>query len=379
MARVKQLRGFMWATVMAHASIISCNCGTPRVHESTDQSSSPSWVSSAFDTVSQRLRLLDNLRGPSTSMVPCIPGRKPAVEVDENLRIHALRTEPPRKAHDEDVLAPVLYTVIDTDSPPRWRQVAEVYRPESPVILFDGAQKTGAVLGAMTLKKSATAGALLVFSLDSAMGTKVVSCADRAGSSVRMASDGNGSIVMVSHDDYDPIEDRYAAGLRVIRCGNGSGEVLAPVIPGTLHEKTFPEDYDIHVGPMGELHVVYEGVRSEAEAKGAQLWHLKLDSNGKLMESRPLANGVGLVYHLKLIAAPSGELFVFELYGSRTPANAISDKLNHRILPLGAMARSKGTGLNFVVDPWIQAHAIWFENNEPKHRGPDTMQPERRP
>ena len=103
-----------------------------------------------------------------------------------------------------------------------------------------------------------------------------------------------------------------------------------------------------------------------------------MDSRGKLIESRSIATGTDLVYGLKLLAAPNGELYVFELYGSRTTANSISDKLNYRIVPLGVMGRGKGVALNFWVDPWIQAHAIWFENKEPKHLGPDTMPPEKK-
>lgn len=377
MAHVGQIGVFILATVIANTSLISCSRCTSSVDEDRSRSQSSSNALAAYDIVSRRLQLLNTLRVSNTGIVPCIPGRKPAIEVDVDLRIHALRTEPVRQAYDEndDALVPVLYGVIDTDSPPQWRKVTEIYRPESPVLLLDGAQTTGAILGTTTFKKHIAAGAVLVFPLDSTRRSTPASCVESAAAEVRMTSDGNGNLLMVSHEDYEPIEDRYAAGLRVIRCHDGVGEVLASQIPGTLHERTFPRDYAIYAGAIGQIYVVYEGVRSEAEQDGPQLWRLTLDSSGKLLESKALAKGTGSTYALRIIAAPDAQLHAFELYGSRASSDMRSNKLDHRIVPLGVMGRSKGVALNFVVDPWIQAHAIWFENNEPKHHGPETIPP----
>jgi hypothetical protein len=383
MTLLGRMRGLMVVMALVCISTCACNRCTSSLDAGATGSPSAPSVSDAYDIVSRRLQHLERFRAPSTGIIRCVPGNTLAVEVDDKLRVHALRADWPERHYNYDaVLVPMLYGIIDTEAHPQWRKVAEIDYPESPILLLDGVQTIAAILGTTTGKKSRGAGALLLLPLnplDAGAEPKPALCINRAGATVRPTIDENGRVLAVTHEEYDPIEDRYAAGLRVIRCHDGTGEVLSPLIPGTLHEKTFPQDYAIHVGATGEIYIVYEGVRSDAEAEGSQLWRLTLDSKGKLIESKSLARGVDLIYGLWLLAAPDGQLHAFELYGTWTAPNTTSDKLNYRILPLGVMGRKKGSALNFVVDSWIQPHAIWFENSEPKHRGPDTIPPGKTP
>lgn len=379
MAVLERMQGLMLVTAMVNISICACNRCTSSVDSSATSSPSAPSVSDAYDAVTRRLQFLESFRAPSTGITPSTPANQPAVEVDDDLRVHVLRADSPARTFRSDgPLVAMLYGVIDKDAPPQWRKVAEIYRPASPILLLNGAQITAAVLGTTSLEKGVGVGALLL-PLDSTTVVTPSPCIEQVAAVVRMTRDTSGDFFMVTHEDDDPIADRYATGLRVIRCHDGTGEVLTSQIPGTFHEKTFPQDYAIHVGVAGEIYIVYEGVRREAEALGTQLWRLTLDSKGKLIESKSIATGTDLIYGLKLVAAPDGQLYVFELYGAWKAPNITSDKLNHRILPLGVMARSKGAALNFVVDPWIQGHAIWFENNEPKHLGPDAIPSGKKP
>jgi len=325
-------------------------------------------IQTKYTAIADTLKRTKGLWRPKGPIDPWVPSDQPAIEIDEIGRLHVLRT-----SVNENSRQPVAveYGILEAGVEPVWRRIAQFYEAGSPTLLRDRNRTIAAIEGATSTDFAFEA--LIWFPIAPAEEAKLRVCIPRVAANVRLASDPDGRILALTQQDRDPLALPKYSGLRIQLCANDRFQSLVDPISGTAHPKTLPEDYAIHSDTQGMIHVVYKGVRTEAENLGPQLWHLTLDSNGALKSARALAPGTRSTRLLKIITAPDKQLYVVELHSPPSDISALSQNMVHRVFRLDAQASEDGAPATYFVDPWLQVHVVWFENNEPRYFGPRTF------
>lgn len=353
------------AAILWSASFCAACQGCGENHDAPKLDQPTGDIQKQYTAIADTLKRTKGLQG---AIDPWVPNDQSAIEIDESGRLHVLRVSLTSANENAGQPVAIEYGILETGVEPVWRRIVQMHEAESPTLLLDRRQTIAAIQGATSADFAFSA--LIWFPIALAEKAKLRICIPRVAANVRLASDPDGRILALTHQDRDPLVFPKSSGLRILICANGGIQSLVDPISGTAHPKTLPEDYAIHSDAQGMIHVVYKGVRAEAENSGPQLWHLVLDSSGALKSARALGPGTRSTRLLKIIIAPDKQLYVVELHSPPSDMSAFSQNMVQRIFRLDAQANESGALATYFVDPWLQVHVVWFENNEPRYFGP---------
>ena len=326
-------------------------------------------VRASYESIRRAVAKVGNIERPNIGISPAFHGNRVACEVDADRRLHVLRLPRAREPLGSGQPQVLEYAVISGDGNPIWRPLASVYRADAPVLLLEGERIVGGVNGALNPQTGLRGKSFFVFPIGPDGEAQPVACIDEPNAVGRLATTDDGRVLVLSHEYINPLAEVSEIGLRLYSCRDGDTRVVAAPVSGSLHTKSVPKDYAIHVGTRGDIHIVYEGIRQESSPWQNALWHVTLDSKGALVSATALLEGIKFPYLTKVFAGPDSRLYVLEVYGGSGKAGP-NDRFGHRVVPLQVQVDQPGPEARFFVDPWLQVHAVWFQGGEPRYLGP---------
>jgi len=182
-----------------------------------------------------------------------------------------------------------------------------------------------------------------------------------------LASEDDGSVLVLTTCWFPPPALLGAITLRLLRHDRAARttEVVADPVPGTDAKGNSSSSWDLHVSREGGVHVVYSGIQPGGDRKEPHLWQVILDRAGQrldvrdhgLLPARPLA--------ARVLAAPSGSLHALVLF-----PRGDDGKPGYRLVALDGESARPGASERFVIDPWLEAHAVQFDGERATYAGP---------
>ena len=309
---------------------------------------------------------------------PALVNRRFAVEVDDQLSLHALRLPP---VPENPWYAPsqtLEYTKVRAGEvgPASWTAIAEVYAAKSPQLTIDRNVVVASVVGSNIVLSPAEqmAGPPILLTIigakhDASPVVPMKSCVSRSSSSPRISMVDAANVAIVSHEYANPIYHVESRGLRVSLCDLSSLRASVEYgVSGTAYHRSELPDFAAYAISNELLHIVYTGVRAEAPSR-LRLWHVAMNLRTATSVAMSLADGMSRPYMLRIFVGHDGRLYAFELFGNEDDE---SDDLRllARVIPLGAPGAERGPSQRFFVDPWLQVHSLTFDGREHHHYGP---------
>jgi hypothetical protein len=334
-------------------------------------------VRTAYERVRRAVSKIGRRGMKATRFSPAIPEHRVACAVDEGLRLHVLRLPPTREPFGTGRSQPLEYAVIegDDESPPTWRTLAQIHGAEGPELSLRGRHVVGGVLGTLTpqdRRDELHGVSFLLFPVRAkgeALPTVCIKLIYKSGH-MTVAPDGQIFVISQEYDDIDIPRDVNGIGLRIYSCRSGKSRPFALEVPGSLHAKSFPDDYAIRVGADGDVHIVYEGIRGDEPRAKKRLWHVTLDAAGALRSEIALGSGVEDSYLTEIFAGPDAQMYMLEIYTERDQFDVGPWVIEHRVIALNVADSERGPAASFFIDPWLRVHAVWFDAGEPRYYGP---------
>lgn len=299
-----------------------------------------------------------------------------ACDIDADHRIHAIRIIG-RQAEASPHVATIEYALVDPScgAGPTWRPLTgKIFDPCEPWISTHGSAYVAGVLGGSEDSDLAVRyQAYEMFSIRPEASGTVVRPFNfgRIELPVPLALGPDGAVHALARKWFPPPVLPDAVALRVSVQRDGSTRMLADPVPGTDVVGSTAGDCAIHVASDGQIHIVYDGVRSGGTPWKGRLWHITLDATGALANEEDLGEAPHQPVVRRMLTAPDGRLLLLEV-------DADGSKLDGKISSLTGTDRPTARAAHYFVDRWLQLHEVRFDGAKPTYRGPTSI-PNHRP
>jgi hypothetical protein len=323
-----------------------------------------------YDTVKRALEKLAALVPSHRTWAPLLTRAKVACDVGDDLVVYAVRAAA-RRDDDRAELRPLEAADVSGSGPVVFSPLTPaLYNPAFPVI---ARRSSARVVGAVAAREVSEE-RLKLRSFEALLvrpGTGVQApdpALDRVSDAVRIAPGSAGEVYVLAQGWYPPPSSPSRIPLRLFLHRAGSARPLADPVPGTDTPGSYPADAALHVSVDGRVHLVYDGLRP-GMARGAapHLFHLTLDATGALEQARDLGEAQKAPVASRIVASPDGRLFFVAIH-------LADGALAPRVVRLEAHDDA-GAPEPYLIDPWLQPHAITFAGPTAEVYGPGTLPP----
>lgn len=189
-------------------------------------------------------------------------------------------------------------------------------------------------------------------------------------SALKMAISPSGKISLVSTTWLPQVAIAQSRPLILSSYQNGEFAILANPVLGTDAIGSFPSDITIYITTKNEIHLVYDGFyKSLQENQVKHLFHLKLDTNGKILSVEDLGIAPKFPIISEIITAPNGSLYLLVIYFEEHNRQM----LEHKIIKINGEEIESDRAEYYFMDTWLQIHKVWFEEEQIYYFGSDRI------
>lgn len=330
-----------------------------------------------LDVVQRSADLLSSMGLRGRVYAPLRSSFELAGVVDERLHIHVVRLGETGRREAGVPRPAEMATVVPGSSFVRFRPITpDLFDPMFPTLAIrDGTILVGVVAAPAVLERGRLVGRYQAMLVSPSTEPRVPDpILEPVNEGIRVALAPNGDAFVLAPAWYPPIISPLAIPLRVaVHRADRTCMVIDPV-PGTDSPWSFPRDAAMHVSGDAHIHIVYDGVRGTRRVPGRRppleqrLFHVELAPDGALLAARDLGPAPTHPIMTAILTAPSGRLHVLSIAADA----AERSRLGHTLIELDAIDEP-GRAEHYLIDPWLQVHGVWFEEQQAHCLGPDSI------